>query len=53
MDLLQFDAINRLESELPIYFENGVIRSKVDLDDIIEDMFGVFLLSYMRGHGQQ
>ena len=50
MDLLPFDAINRLESELPIYFENGVIRSKVDLDDIIEDMFGVFLLSYMRGN---
>ena len=49
MDLMPFDAINRLESELPIYFENGVIRSKVDLDDIIEDMFGVFLLSYMRG----
>ena len=50
MDLLPFDAINKLESELPIYFENGKIRSKVDLDDIIEDMFGVFLLSYMRGN---
>ena len=49
MDLLPFDAINRLENELPIYFEDGKIRSKVDLDDIIEDMFGVFLLSYMRG----
>ena len=50
MDLMPFDAINKLESELPIYFENGKIRSKVDLDDIIEDMFGVFLLSYMRGN---
>ena len=50
MDLMPFDAINKLESELPIYFENGKIRSKVDLNDIIEDMFGVFLLSYMRGN---
>ena len=49
MDLLPFDAINRLESELPIYFENGKIRSKVDLDDIIEDMFYLFLLSYHHG----
>ena len=49
MDLMPFDAINRLENELPIYFENGKIRSKVDLDDIIDDMFGVFLLSYARG----
>lgn len=49
MDLMPFDAINRLENELPIYFENGKIRSKVDLYDIIDDMFGVFLLSYARG----
>lgn len=49
MDLLPFDAINRLENELPIYFEDGKIRSKVDLDDIIEEMFELFLLSYNRG----
>ena len=49
MDLMPFDEINRLENELSVYFEDGKIRSKVDLDDIIEDMFGVFLLSYYRG----
>ena len=49
MDLMPFDAINRLKNELPIYFEDGKIRSKVDLDDIIDDMFYIFLLSYSRG----
>ena len=49
MNLLPFDAINRLERELPIYFENGKIRSKVDLDDIIEEMAELFMLSYLHG----
>ena len=49
MDLMPFDAINRLERELPIYFEDGKIRSKVDYDDIIDEMFEIFLLSYSHG----
>ena len=49
MDLLPFDAINRLENGLPIYFEDGKIRSREDLEDIIDDMFYIFLLSYHHG----
>lgn len=49
MDLMPFDEINRLENELPVYFEDGKIRSKVDLDDIIDEMFEIFLLSYNNG----
>ena len=38
MDLLPFDAINRLERTLPIYFENGKIRSQADYEDIIDEI---------------
>ena len=49
MDLMPFDEINRLEQQLPIYFENGKIRSRADYEDIIDDMFYLFLLSYHQG----
>ena len=49
MDVMPFDEINRLENELPIYFENGRIRSRRDYEDIIDEMLDLFLLSYANG----
>ena len=49
MDLMPFDEINRLKALLPIYFEDGKIRSRGDAEDIIDEMFELFLLAYANG----
>ena len=49
MDLMPFDEINRLKALLPIYFEDGKIRSRADAEDIIDEMFELFLLAYANG----
>lgn len=47
--LMPFDELNAFKQRLPIYFENGKIRSAQDCEDIIDEMFEIFLLSYARG----
>lgn len=49
MDLVPFDELNRVESGLSIHFENGVIRSRQDAEDIIDELLDLFLLSYATG----
>lgn len=49
MDLMPFDELNRFGRELPIHFEDGKIRSKEDEEDIIEELFELFLLAYSTG----
>lgn len=45
MTILPIDEINRFEDELHIYFEDGRIRSLKDLEDIMDEMEDLFLLS--------
>lgn len=50
MDLMPFDEINKFEAALPQHFnEAGRIKSKEDLEDIIDEMLDIFLLSYANG----
>ena len=49
MDLMPFDELNRLEASLPIYFEDGKIRSQKDYEDILDELLDLFLLSYAQG----
>lgn len=48
-DIMPFDELNRFKDELPIHFEDGKIRSKADEEDIIDELFELFLLSYSTG----
>ena len=45
MTILPIDELNRFNSELSIHFENGQIRSLKDLEDIMDEMEDLFLLS--------
>lgn len=46
---LPFDEINRFKETLSRHFENGVIRSAKDEEDIIDEMLDLFLLSVANG----
>ena len=47
--LMPFDELNAFKSKLPLYFSEGRIRSEEDYEDIIDELFDIFLLSYARG----
>lgn len=49
MDVMPFDELNKFEDGLSIHFEDGKIRSKQDAEDIIDEMFDLFLLSVATG----
>lgn len=49
MDLMPLDELNRLEASLPVYFENGRIKSRKDLDEILDMLEALFLLAYANG----
>lgn len=49
MTILPIDEINALEERLAIHFEDGRIRSERDRDDIIDELYDLFLLAYMDG----
>ena len=48
--IMPFDELNRLKDTLPIYFKNGRIRDREALEDIIDEMLDIFLLSYAMGN---
>ena len=48
--IMPFDEINQFKQTLSYHFdENGRIRSREDCEDIIDEMFELFLLSYANG----
>lgn len=49
MDLMPFDELNKFEAALPTRFEDGRIKSREDLEDIIDELLDIFLLSYANG----
>ena len=49
MTILPIDEINALEERLAIHFEDGRIRSERDRDDIIDELYDLFLLAYADG----
>ena len=48
--IMPFDKLHSLKETLPIYFENGRIRDREALEDIIDEMLDIFLLSYALGN---
>ena len=49
MTILPIDEINALEDSLSIHFENGRIKSRRDVEEIIEELEDLFLLAYANG----
>lgn len=49
MYLLPLDELNNFRYALPTHFENGVIRSKEDEDEVFEELIDLFILSFTRG----
>lgn len=50
MDLMPFDELNRFKETVSIHFdESGRVRSREDAEDIIDELFELFLLSYAHG----
>lgn len=49
MDLMPFDELNRFEAALPMYYENGRIKSREAYEDILDEMLDLFLLAYANG----
>ena len=47
--LMPFDELTAFKAELPIHFQDGKVRSEEDLEDIIDEMLDIFLLSYAQG----
>ena len=47
--IFPFDEINKFKLNLSKHFENGRIRSREDCEDIIDEMFDLFLLSIANG----
>lgn len=52
MNPLPFDELDKFKEKLPSHFENGVIRSEQDKEDIIDELLDLFLLSAARGQEQ-
>ena len=54
-DLMPFDELNRFEERLPDHFETDPdtgkrrIKSKQDYEDILDEMFDLFMMSYATG----
>lgn len=50
MDLMPFDELNAFKTQLPKHFDaEGHIKSKQDCEDIIDELFELFLLAYAQG----
>lgn len=50
MDVMPFDELNRFAAALPTHFgEDGRIKSAQDYEDILDEMFDLFLLSFATG----
>lgn len=50
MDLMPFDELNAFKLKLAEHFDSeGHVRSKQDEEDIIDELFELFLLSYAQG----
>ena len=52
MTMIPVDEINALESRLSVHFEDdgkGRIKSRQDCEDIIDELFELFLLAYVYG----
>ena len=47
--LMPFDELNSFKDTLSTHFENGKIKSEEDLEDIIDELLDLFLLSYAQG----
>lgn len=52
MNPLPFDELNKFKESLSTHFENGVIRSEQDKEDIIDELLDLFLLAAARGQEQ-
>lgn len=52
MNPLPFDELDKFKEKLPSHFENGVIRSEQDKEDIIDELLDLFLLSAASGQEQ-
>lgn len=49
MNVMPFEELNILKASLPQHFENGKIKSKEDLDEILDMLEDLFLLAYANG----
>ena len=49
MNPLPFDELNIFKTKLSAHYENGVLRSKQEEEDIIDEMLDLFLLAAARG----
>ena len=49
MNVMPFDELNTFKASLPAHFENGKIKSKEDLDEILDMLEDLFLLAYANG----
>ena len=49
MDLMPFDELNKVKAALPQFFEDGRIRSREDLDSLLDMLEDLFLLAYANG----
>ena len=49
MNPLPFDELNIFKEKLSAHYENGVLRSKQEEEDIIDEMLDLFLLAAARG----
>ena len=49
MNVMPFDELNNFKLNLSSHFANGLPKSKQDEEDIIDELFELFLLSYANG----
>lgn len=49
MNILPIDELNAFSAGVSIHFEDGKIRSKADKEDIIDELFELYLLAYANG----
>ena len=49
MDLMPFDELNKVKAALSQFFEDGRIRSREDLDSLLDMLEDLFLLAYANG----
>lgn len=49
MNILPIDELNAFSAGVSIHFEDGKIRSEADKEDIIDELFELYLLAYANG----
>ena len=47
--IMPFDELNALRTELPAYFENGKIANEAAVEEIIDSLLDIFIMSYVMG----